>query len=147
MLWANVTPGWTSRCPVGRSRELDPSDRPIGSVWGKDPFASNYGAVGFARFCTPESWLSTWSGVSSKANLLRTANAIEQPCLMLEYTADPILFPSMADAVFDAVATSRKSRLKIRGNHHGQALSEGERPGRAIAGEAIRTWFAAGFQA
>ncbi len=119
---------------------LDPSDRPIGSVWGKDPFASNYGAVGFARFCTPESWLSTWSGLSSRANLLRTAQAIEQPCLVLEYTADPILFPSMADQVWQAVGTSAKSRLKIRGNHHGQALQEGDRPGREIAGEAIRSW-------
>lgn len=119
---------------------LDPSDRPIGSVWGRDPVASNYGVVGFARFCTPESWLSTWSAISSQANLYRTARAIEQPCLMLEYTADPILFPADARAVFEAIGTSAKRSVRIRGNHHGMALREGERAGREIAGEAIRGW-------
>ena len=58
---------------------LDPSDRHPGSLWGKDPYASNYGAVGFARFCTPESWLSTWSGLSSNASLARTARASSSP--------------------------------------------------------------------
>lgn len=124
---------------------LDPSDRGIGSVWGKDPVASNYGVVGFARFCTPESWLSTWSAISSQANLFRTAHAIEQPCLMLEYTADPILFPADAKAVYEAIGTSNKRSIRIRGNHHGMALAEGERPGREIAGEAIRGWLAETF--
>ncbi len=124
---------------------IDPSDRPVGSVWGRDPIASNYGVVGFARFCTPESWLSTWSAISSKANLHRTAGAITQPCLMLEYTADPILFPADARTVWEAIGTSSKRLQRIGGNHHGMALSAGERPGREIAGEAIRDWLAETF--
>jgi hypothetical protein len=52
---------------------IDPSDRKFGSLWGADPYASNYGAVGFARQCTPESWLSTWSALSSNASLAKTA--------------------------------------------------------------------------
>lgn len=119
---------------------IDPSDRVIGSVWSKDPLASNYGVVGFGRFCTPESWLSTWSGLSSQANLLRTARAIEQPCLVISYTADSILFPTDAQAVFDAVASSNKRYLRVRGNHHGHALEAGERPGRDVVGDAIRSW-------
>jgi pimeloyl-ACP methyl ester carboxylesterase len=119
---------------------LDPSDRVAGSVWSKDPIASNYGVVGFGRFCTPESWLSTWSGLSSQANLLRTAKSIEQPCLVISYTGDSILFPADAQAVFDAVGSTSKRYLRIRGNHHGQALAEGERPGRDLAGEEIRGW-------
>ena len=122
---------------------IDPSDRVVGSVWGRDPFASNYGVVGFARFCTPESWLSTWSGISSQANLLRTARAIAQPCLVISYTGDSILFPAAAQAVYDAVGSSAKSYLRVRGNHHGQALAEGEPPGREIVGQAIRDWIAA----
>src|SRR5258706_68467 len=38
---------------------LEPSDRKWGTVWGADPFASNYGSVGFCRSCTAESWLSS----------------------------------------------------------------------------------------
>ena len=121
---------------------IDPSDRVVGSVWSTDPLASNYGVVGFARFCTPESWLSTWSGLSSQANLLRSARAIEQPCLVISYTGDSILFPADAQAVFDAVGTSSKRYLRIRGNHHGHALAEGEQPGRELVGLAIREWIA-----
>ena len=36
---------------------LDPSDRAMGSIWSNDPYATNFGVVGFARFCTPEAWL------------------------------------------------------------------------------------------
>lgn len=122
---------------------IDPSDRSIGSVWGKDPLASNYGVVGFARFCTPESWLSTWSAISSQANLLRTAGAIQQPCLVIEYTADPILFPRDSRAVFEAVGTSQKKFERFRGNHHGMALADGEPPARDLVGQAIRDWTAA----
>lgn len=119
---------------------LDPSDRKIGSVWGRDPLASNYGVVGFARFCTPESWLSTWSGISSRANMLLTARAITQPCLVIEYTGCSILFPSVARQVLSAVASTDKQFLRVRGNHHGMPLAEGERPGRELAGEGIRAW-------
>jgi hypothetical protein len=56
----------------------DPSDRPAGSVWGADMLASNYGAMGFGRLCTPESWLSTWSGLSSHAALEKTAPSLER---------------------------------------------------------------------
>lgn len=47
---------------------IDPSDREVGTLWGRDPFASNLGSVGFARMVTPESWLSTWSGIKSNAS-------------------------------------------------------------------------------
>jgi hypothetical protein len=122
---------------------LDPSDRRLGSVWGRDPFTTNFGAAGFARTCTPEAWLSTWSGLSSRADLLQTAEAIEQPCLQIEYTGDNTVFPSDAAAIFQAVTSGRKDRLRFRGDHHGRALAPGEDAGRALAGAAIRDWAAA----
>ncbi len=35
--------------------------------------------VGFGKVCMPESWLSTWSGLTSKASVLRCAPMIDQP--------------------------------------------------------------------
>ena len=119
---------------------LDPSERNYGSLWGSDPFQSNYGAIGFARLCTPESWLSTWSGISSNAALSRTAPAIEQPALMVYYTGDQTLFPSDATAIYDAVGSSDKLLLAFRGDHHGRALAAGEPDGRERAGIAIGEW-------
>ena len=119
---------------------LDPSERNYGSLWGSDPLQSNYGVIGFARLCTPESWLSTWSGLASKAALSRTAPAIQQPALMVHYSGDQTLFPSDAAEIFASVGTTNKQRLVFRGDHHGRALVAGDADGRAQAGTAIAEW-------
>lgn len=118
----------------------DPSDRAFGSLWGKDPFASNYGAVGFARNCTPEAWLSTWSGISSHAALAKTAPAIGQPTLLVEYTGDNSTFPSVISNIFQQIGTTQKVHRRIRGDHHGRALTPDEEPGRYVAGREISGW-------
>jgi hypothetical protein len=112
---------------------LDPSDRRWGTVWGADPVASNMGAVGFARVCTPESWLSTWSGISSNASFDRCGSALQQPVLMLYYTGDNTVFPSDASAIYASINSTAKIRVDIRGNHHGHALKPGDPPAQDIA--------------
>nr|WP_206668170.1 alpha/beta hydrolase [Pseudomonas caspiana] len=119
---------------------LDPSDRFVGSLWGSDPFVSNLGSVGFGRVVTPESWLSTWSGLSSNASLSKCAAAIEQPTLLIEYTGDNCVFPEDADTIYGAIPASRKERYRVRGNHHGQALEEGETSGQILAGQHLERW-------
>ena len=119
---------------------LDPSDRKYGSLWGRDPFASNYGAVGFARVCTPESWLSTWSGLSSNALLSKTAPSVVQPTLLIEYTGDQCCFPSVIGEIAAALGTSDLRRERVRGDHHGRALGPGEEAGRYAAGRMIADW-------
>jgi pimeloyl-ACP methyl ester carboxylesterase len=119
---------------------LDPSERRFGSLWGSDLFASNYGAVGFARQCTPESWLSTWSGLSSNATLEKTAAALVQPTLVVEYTGDQACFPGDVRRIVEAIASTHKQHLRVRGDHHGRALSPGEEPGRHAAGRHLADW-------
>jgi hypothetical protein len=119
---------------------IDPSDRSYGTLWGKDPRAANYGAVGFARNCTPEAWLSTWSGLSSNAALAKTAPSIEQPTLLVEYTGDVSTFPSVTKEIFASVGASQKSHIRVRGDHHGRALTPNEELGRIIAGRKICDW-------
>jgi pimeloyl-ACP methyl ester carboxylesterase len=124
---------------------LDPSKRKRGSVWGSDPFASNYGSVGFARLCTPESWLSTWSGISSNADLERTASAIAQPSLIIGYTGDNTVFPSNVENIARAIVSSDKTVQWFDGDHHGRGLVEGEPAGRELAGKSISSWLEARF--
>jgi hypothetical protein len=119
---------------------LDPSDRRWGSVWGADPMVSNVGSVGFARVCTPESWLSTWSGLSSNASFDLCGDAIEQPVLMIEYSGDNSVFPSDLNAIFESIRSGDKARQRIRGNHHGQSLRIGEPNGQEIAGATVVAW-------
>src|SRR5205823_3496098 len=61
---------------------LDPSTRDFGSLWGVRPDWINYGAVGFGRVVAPEAWLSTWSGLSSRANILETGARMTLPALV-----------------------------------------------------------------
>lgn len=119
---------------------LDASDRKFGSLWGADPYASNYGAVGFARQCTAESWLSTWSALSSNASLAKTAASITQPVLVVEYTGDQACFPGDVLRIVDAIASPAQSHLHVRGDHHGRALAPDEEPGRLEAGRLLAQW-------
>lgn len=119
---------------------LDPSDRRLGSLWGADPASSNYGGVGFGRVCTPESWLSTWSGLSSRASMELCVPAIEQPTLQIEYTGDASTFPADNDYLFTRIGSSRKHRLRFRGDHHGRRLDAGDEDARPLVGNAIGSW-------
>lgn len=124
---------------------LDPSDRLVGSLWGADPAVSNLGSVGFGRIVTPESWLSTWSGLSSNASMQKCAASIEQPALLVEYSGDNCVFPADVDAIYADMRSTRKVRHCVRGNHHGQALDDGEDPGQVIAGRHLSRWLAETF--
>lgn len=124
---------------------LDPSDRRLGSLWGANPAVSNLGSIGFARLCTAESWLSTWSGLSSNASMASCAPAIEQPALLVEYTGDNSTFPSDNDQLFSWIGTSSKSRQKFAGDHHGRPVNQGDPNPRPLVGAAIGEWVAEQF--
>ncbi len=49
---------------------LDPSPRHYGSLLSDRPDLMNQQYMGFGRICRPEAWLSTWSSLSSNANLV-----------------------------------------------------------------------------
>ena len=119
---------------------LDPSDRRWGSVWGADPLLSNVASVGFARVCTVESWLSTWSALSSNASFEQCGAAIEQPTLIIQYTGDNSVFPSDIDGIFASIRSGDKLRHKIRGNHHGQSLRLDEPSGQLLAADICGAW-------
>ena len=120
--------------------KLDPSERRWGTVWGARPLTSNVGSVGFARVCTPESWLSTWSGLSSNASFEKCGAAIAQPVLMIEYSGDNTVFPGDADAIFASIGSGARQRQRVRGNHHGQPLAAGEPLGQDLAAGHIVEW-------
>lgn len=143
-----LTAGWQQIFEVPRTDadlrnwdlSIDPTDRSFGSLWGNDPFKTNMNGVGFGKVCTPESWLSTWSGLTSKANVLRCAHSINQPTFVIRYTADACVFPEELDGIVAAFGTADKECVSVRGTHHGQPLNKDEPSGQIVAGEAIRGW-------
>lgn len=122
---------------------LDASERPYGSVFGSRPDLINYGLVGFGRLATAEAWLSTWSGLSTRAQFERCARGVSIPTLFLSLTGDQAAFPSTTRAMFDALASVDKTLTPVRGTHFGGPIAPGATPGSELASEAIASWIAA----
>lgn len=119
---------------------LEPSDRAFGSLWGADPIVSNYGSLGFARQCTPESWLSNWSALSSNATMEKCGPELRQPVCLVQYTGDNSVFDGDVARLLGWLGATDCTHHRVPGNHHGRPVRKGEPNGQHIAGEIIRTW-------
>jgi hypothetical protein len=117
---------------------LDPSDRDYGSLWGVRPDWINYGAVGFGRVVSPEAWLSTWSGLSSRAEILRTGRRMTLPALVIGYTGDNCIFPSDTAEIAAALGSEDVSRLDLRADHYGFPSERGRVPAAAAIADWLR---------
>ena len=76
-----------------------------GSLFGKRPDLIDYGQVGFGRLTTPEAWLSTWSGLSSNADLMENVRCIAEPTLIVHAGRDREI--QKADVSSVTIADSR----------------------------------------
>lgn len=97
---------------------LEPSERALGSIFAARPDLFNYHAFGLAHVVTPEAWLSTWSGLSSHANLLRNLPRVEVPTLVVGAMGDQDIFIADAQAEFAASGAADKRLEFIEGADH-----------------------------
>ncbi|GAB5544915.1 MAG: hypothetical protein SangKO_046750 [Sandaracinaceae bacterium] len=98
---------------------LDPSPRGYGSLLSERPDLMNRGLPGFARTVTPRAWLSTWSGLSSRADLALTLPEIDVPIFVAHAERDTEIFPRSDRAVIDAaIASEDRTTLVIEGARH-----------------------------
>ena len=97
---------------------LDPSDRAVGTYWGPDVRAANYAAGGLGRFSTLRSWLSQWGLDTSPAAAEPCLARCQVPMLFIQGTADQGIFPSDAQALFEAAGAEDKQLRWIRGGSH-----------------------------
>ena len=125
---------------------VDPSPRPLGSIFsfGRDPIAGNYGE-GLARTMSARGWLSTWSGLSSRAALERTLPAVTIPTLVIAALADMDIYPSEVRRSFDAsgAADTQYAELPGAGHYLQPAGDEGARlahPQERVAHQCILPW-------
>jgi hypothetical protein len=115
---------------------LDPSQRDYGSLWGVRPDWINYGAVGFSRVVAPEAWLSTWSGLASRAEIARCGRAMHLPALMVSYSGDNGIFPSDNELIASSLGTDDLVRVEIDADHYGFPAESG----RDRAVDAVSAW-------
>jgi hypothetical protein len=119
---------------------LDPSKRDYGSLWTHRPDLFNYGPFGFARMVTPEAWLSTWSGLSSNAQIPARAAMVTVPAFVVNYSGDNGIFREDAAQIFDSIGSPDKRSIEVDGDHYGFPLAGSDRWGRDDASAAIVDW-------
>ncbi len=104
--------------PAFVDRTIDPSGRDYGSLLSERPDLMNYAALGLARTCTPRAWLSTWSGLSSNADLVKNVARITTPTLLVHAGRDREIFPSDIEAIGNAMASTDKRVETIADARH-----------------------------
>lgn len=124
---------------------LDPNDRPYGSLFGRRPDLTNYGLIGFGRFVTPEAWLSTWSATTSNAGFTRAAPGVTAPALLIELSGDQACFPGDIAEMTAALGAPDVTTARVAGTHFGGPLADGESTGITLAAAAIGQWLEARF--
>jgi alpha-beta hydrolase superfamily lysophospholipase len=121
---------------------LDPSPRDYGSLLSERPDLMNVAALGLARTVTPRAWLSTWSGLSSNADLVANIARIAEPTLIVHAERDREIRPTDAALVLEACASRDKKLVTIAGARHYFEPEPGEResPHVELAMDAIVPW-------
>lgn len=106
---------------------LDPSPRGYGSLLSDRPDLMNFQLTGFGRIQTPDAWLSTWSGLSSRANLIANGPAITEPVVVVNAGRDLDVYPiAHSRAIFDALGSADKTYLDFPDQLHYFEPDEGE---------------------
>ncbi|MCD4524222.1 hypothetical protein [Nocardioides sp. cx-173] len=110
--------------PAYADLSIDPSTRVVGSLLHPDPHIGNWFLGGFSSVVTPEAWLSTWSGLSSRASALENIKKVDQPVLVVSYTADEGILPHEAKGMHDNAAAADKTLVFVDGDHYAHARTE-----------------------
>lgn len=101
---------------------LDPAaagERPYGSLMSDRPDLMNMTALALGHLCTPRSWLSTWSALSSEADLAKSVAEIEEPTLHVHAGADREVYAGSDVApVVSAIRAKDKTAVVLDGARH-----------------------------
>jgi acetyl esterase/lipase len=147
---------WSSRVPhmlIHRTMadpafcdlSIDPDDRTVAAYNNHPrPDLVNWSA-GVVAALQPQAWLSTWSGLSSRAETIDNLREISEPTLIVHYAGDSITRMSEASAMAKAAASSDVTLRVVRhADHYGfQIRSDGTRGARTTeGGDTLVAWVA-----
>lgn len=97
---------------------IDPSEREVGRCYAGDPKTANFSPRGIGLNNSLRTWLSMWSLRDSHCRGGAHLSRITQPALVIQSTADTGVFPSDAQAIYDALGSTDKLLHMIEGDHY-----------------------------
>ena len=111
---------------------IEPNRRPMGSIFSPaDTIIGNYAGGGLARVMTPRGWLSTWSGLSSQADLPDNIGDVTIPTLIVYADGDSDIFPVEQQELLEKSGADDKQLVDLPyANHYLFPVGE---EGRALA--------------
>jgi len=98
--------------------DIDPSDRPVGVCYRGDPKTANYSPGGIGLTNTCRTWLSMWSLAESQCRGAPHLGRIDVPALVIQSMGDTGVFPSDAQGIYHALASSDKTIEFMAGDHY-----------------------------
>jgi hypothetical protein len=135
----------TQADPQVNDHSIDPDDRdfacfPLGPPNRQD--LVNYRTL-IAAYLTPEAWLSTWSGLSSRAETAENLARFDSPLVMVHYCGDWLTRVSESRSMFEGATSTDKEWIPIRNvDHWGRPIladgARGDATGEGLG--AIVTW-------
>ncbi|MDD9914242.1 MAG: alpha/beta hydrolase [Rhodospirillaceae bacterium] len=106
---------------------LDPSPRGYGSLLSPRTDLMNFQRLGFARVVTPQGWLSTWSGLSSNADIAKTGPGVTEPAVVINAGRDLDVYPNThSRLIFDTIRSVDKQYWNFEDALHYFEAAEGE---------------------
>jgi acetyl esterase/lipase len=97
---------------------IEPTHRQPNMCYAGLPVKANRSAHGIAAACTLRSWLAMWSLRTAQTRAEPHLARITSPALVINAEADTGVFPSDAQRIHDALASSDKSQYSINTDHY-----------------------------
>ncbi|ORB85127.1 alpha/beta hydrolase [Mycobacterium kansasii] len=97
---------------------IEPTKRQPNSCYAGTPLKANRSAHGIAAACTLRNWLGMWSLREAQTRAEPHLARIICPALVINADADTGVFPSDAQRIYDALASTDKSRNSIDTDHY-----------------------------
>jgi pimeloyl-ACP methyl ester carboxylesterase len=103
--------------PALTDLSIHPSKRQIVGLMQPDPQTANWGFPGFVAVMTPEGWLSTWSGLSTRCDMHANVRNLTQPLLVINFEADVTILPFVAEGAYANASSPDKELARIDADH------------------------------
>ena len=97
---------------------IEPTHRQPNTCYAGPPVKANRSAHGIAAACTLRSWLAMWSLRTAQTRAEPHLARITSPALVINAEADTGVFPSDAQRIYDALASTDKSQCSINTDHY-----------------------------